>query len=172
MVTRALRLIGPYREGSLVAGFRDLMVWRVTVPAGSRSLTAARARWQQLHGRGEARAGDPVEQSGAGPLAEQVHRLADRRELRIGQADGIEVVETGHGYLVRDADAGCGEGPQDPDRHLIVGAHGVRELRGALQAAVACPLAAADGEGSLHRADELAVRAAAQQASGFCWGAG
>ncbi len=59
----------------------------------------------------QARPGDPVEQPGAGPLAEQPHRLMHRRQRRVAQAAGEDVVESDHGDVVGHADARLGSAP-------------------------------------------------------------
>ena len=86
-----------------------------------------------MHDGAEAREGDAVEQAGTGSLPECAQRLVDGSERRIGQAGGIEVIEASHGDLVGDADAGCDEGAQHADGHLVVGAHQGVRLCGAVQ---------------------------------------
>ena len=85
-------------------------------------------------------------------------------ERGIEQAAGIDVIEADHGHLPGDPYAGRGEGPQDPDSHLVVGAYDRFRQRPAVpeEQFLARLLTAADAEDPLRRADQLAVRMAAQ----------
>ena len=143
---------------------------RLDDPTGHRAGRAAAARpqhelgRQQLYGGGQVRVGDALNNAGAGLLAQQAHGLVHGGERGIEQAAGIDVVEADHGHLLGDPYAGRGEGPQDPDRHLVVGAHDRFRQRPAEsdKQFLARLLAAADTEDPLRRADQLAVRMAAQ----------
>jgi hypothetical protein len=44
----------------------------------------------------QARIGDPLKQHGASPLAEEPHRLVDRRQRRGEHGTEVNVVEPGH----------------------------------------------------------------------------
>ncbi len=62
---------------------------------------------QQLDLRAAGRLGDPVEQPGAGPLAEQAHRLVHGGERRVDKAAGEDVVEADHRHVLRHPHAGA-----------------------------------------------------------------
>ena len=139
-------------------------------PADDRAGRAAAAlpqhefRRQQFDARAEARVGDAIEHAGAGPLAQLAHRLVDRGQRRVEQAAGIDVVKADHGHLVGDAHPRRGERPHDADGHLVVGAHDRLRQRPALpgQQVFPGPLATADAEDPLDRADQLALRITAE----------
>lgn len=72
---------------------------------------------------------DALEEPGAGPLAQQAHRLMDCGQRRLARHAVVDVVEPDHSDLFRHPDAGLGERAQHSDGHLIVGGdHGIREV--------------------------------------------
>jgi hypothetical protein len=82
---------------------------------------------QHLDGRRERRRVDPGEQPAGRAAAEVAQRLADGGQRRVDDAAGVHVVEPGHRYVRRAADARALQLAQYADGHLVVRAHhGVR----------------------------------------------
>src|SRR3984957_5217437 len=85
------------------------------VTAVNRSLWGRRSSWggaaagsadddlggQDLRPRDQARAGDPGHEAVRRAAAELVDRLADRRQRRVDDPAGVQVVEPGHRYIRR-----------------------------------------------------------------------
>jgi hypothetical protein len=88
----------------------------------------------------------------------------DGGERRIEQAGGIDIVEADDGHIARNGHASPGQGPEYPDGHLVVGAHDRLGQLPAVPDEQFFPglLAAPDAEDAVHRADDLALRIAAQ----------
>ena len=119
---------------------------------------------QQLHGRGKVRDGDAIEEASARPLTEHANGLEDGRERGVEQARRVDIVEADHGHLAWYPHAGRREGPQHPDRHLVVGAHDRIGQRATVpgEQVFTGLFAASRAEDAVLGADKLALRIVAQ----------
>jgi uncharacterized protein (TIGR03083 family) len=123
------------------------------MPAAAAALPDDELGGQPLDMTGQGRIGDPLQQAGAGALAEQAHRLADRGQRRRDQRTGVHVVETDDSDVGRHPYPGYLQLADGPDRHLVVGADDrIGQLRpGPGQDVAHGELAAHRGEPALER---------------------